>query len=194
MHYLFIDCSSGLTIGLLDQKLEWLDFQTLDHKKPSEIIHQQLHFLIEKYQLRLNEVQCFCASGPGSYTGMRLSEGLVQLLELSGMKIYSFHHFNIPKLIGIEKGYWVTPAFKGEIFVYNWNLNQEEKILVKQNEIKFQDKSLGYTLENSNEFFSGLVSTKFLIKNEPQKLFTSVMDKKLRVKPFYFRTLEEEFR
>lgn len=194
MHSLFVDSTSGLVIGLLDSNFCWLEYLSLDEKKPSEIIHFEIFNLLKKYNLKLSEMQCFISSGPGSYTGMRLSEGLAQVFELEKIPVYSFYHFDVPKLSGVLNGFWVSNAFKGQIFVYNWNGDEVEKHLLNKDAFVIEEKKLGFTLDASDPLFSNLVSTKNLIKEKASVIFPKVSAKRLREQPFYFRSIDEEFR
>lgn len=194
MHSLFIDSTSGLEIGLLDSKFNWVEYHSLDEKKPSEVIHSEVYNLVKKYNLELNAMRLFVTSGPGSYTGMRLSEGLAQIFEMSGLAVFSFFHFEVPKLCGIKQGFWATNAFKGQVFIYNWNEDESEKTLVDKKDFVIESAKLGYTLDKSDALFEGLLTTKELIHKDSHALFAKVLKLQLRVPPFYFRTLEEEFR
>lgn len=194
MHSLFVDSTSGLVIGLLDSNYSWVEYMSLDEKKPSEIIHFEIFNLLKKYNLKLTEMQCFVSSGPGSYTGMRLSEGLAQVFELSHMTVYSFYHFDVPRFCGVPKGFWASNAFKGQIFVYNWNGDEVEKHLVNKEVFVIGDETLGFTLETLDPIFSNLVSTKDLIKNKAPEIFSKISARKLREAPYYFRSIDEEFR
>lgn len=194
MNSIFIDSTSGLEIGLLDSKFNWVEYHALDEKKPSEVIHTEIYQLLGRHNLDTKNVRLFVTSGPGSYTGMRLSEGLAQIFEMSGNQVFSFFHFEVPSLIGIQKGFWMTNAFKGQVFVYSWNPDGHEKNLVNKSEFKLLHDQNGFTLDNTDPLFSGLKTTKDLIHKEAHKLFSKVFELRMRVPPFYFRTLEEEFR
>lgn len=194
MYSLFIDSTAGLDIGLLDSKLDWVEYHSLDEKKPSEVIHTEIYQLTQKYKLELKNMRLFVTSGPGSYTGMRLSEGLAQIFEMSLLPVFSFCHFDVPRLAGISHGYWVTNAFKGQVFVYRWNGDESEKTLINKTDFIIEDQKLGYTLDKVDPLFDGLSTTKELIKKNAPKLFAKVLELKMRVPPYYFRTLEEEFR
>ncbi|MBC7539253.1 MAG: hypothetical protein H7281_10560 [Bacteriovorax sp.] len=194
MHSLYVDSTSGLVIGLLDSNYSWVEYLSLDEKKPSEIIHFEIFNLLKKYNLNLAEMQCFVSSGPGSYTGMRLSEGLAQVFELSHISVYSFYHFDVPSLSGVSKGFFATNAFKGQVFVYKWNGNDVEKYLVNKDLFIIEEEKLGFTLDASDPIFSNLVSTKSLIKDNAPDIFSKVSERKLRFAPYYFRSLDEEFR
>jgi tRNA threonylcarbamoyladenosine biosynthesis protein TsaB len=194
VYSLFVDSTLGLVIGLLDANYSWVEFMSLDEKRPSEIIHFEIFNILSKHNLKLKDMQCFVASGPGSYTGMRLSEGLAQIFELEKVPVYSFYHFNVPALCGILKGFWATNAFKSQVFIYNWNEGEHENHLVNKDAFTIVDESCGYTLDTKDSLFINLVSTKSLIKNKSQDLFSKVKSLNLRVDPYYFRTLDEEFR
>ncbi|MDD4973364.1 MAG: hypothetical protein PHY93_03390 [Bacteriovorax sp.] len=193
MHSLFVDSTSGLVIGLLDSNYSWVEYMSLDEKKPSEIIHFEIFNLLKKYSLNLADMQCFVSNGPGSYTGMRLSEGLAQVFELVHMPVYSFYHFDVPRLSGVPRGFWATNAFKGQVFVYNWNGDEVEKHLLNKDAFFIEEEKLGFTLDTSDPIFSNLVSTKSLIKNKAPEIFSKVEALKLRKAPYYFRSLDEEF-
>ncbi len=194
MYSLFIDTTSGLEIGLLDSSFTWLEYTSVKDLKPSEVIHYKIFELLKKYNLNITQIRCFVSSGPGSYTGMRLSEGLAQVFEMNGMKVYSFYHFEVPMLIGIIRGFWTTNAFKGQVFIYNWSEGISEKELINKELLSISDANLGFTIDNTEANFTKLTSTKELIKNQASKLFLKLLEKNMRVEPYYFRTLDEEFR
>lgn len=195
MHSLFVDSTSGLVIGLLDSNYTWVEYMSLDEKKPSEIIHFEIFNLLKRHNLKLSDMQCFVSSGPGSYTGMRLSEGLAQIFELSNTPVFSFYHFDVPGLSGVTKGFWATNAFKGQVFIYNWNGDVVEKHLINKDAFEIENVECGFTLDTSTDpLFLNLTSTKNLIREKAFEIFSKVCAKKLRKEPYYFRSLDEEFR
>jgi tRNA threonylcarbamoyladenosine biosynthesis protein TsaB len=194
VHSLFVDSTSGLTIGLLDSNYSWVEYMSLDEKKPSEIIHFEIFNLLKKHNLKLANMQCFVSSGPGSYTGMRLSEGLAQVFELNHMPVYSFYHFDIPRFSGITEGFWITNAFKGQLFVYQWKGDQVEKQLINKDAFVIENQKMGFTLDLNDPLFLNLVSTKNLLKDKASEIFSKISSQKLREAPYYFRPLDEEFR
>ena len=196
MHSLYVDSTSGLVIGLLDANFKWVSYNDNNEKKPSEVIHVEIYNLIKKYNLDLTTMNFFFSAGPGSYTGMRLGEGIAQVLAWEDRNVYSFLHFEVPKFIGVKKGFWVTNAFKGQIFSYNWNLDTDssEKELINSADFKIIDPELGYTLASDSKDFSHLKNTKDLIKNSSELIFSHVYKEKMREAPYYFRTLDEEFK
>jgi len=193
VHSLFVDSTSGLIIGLLDSNYSWVEYMSLDEKKPSEIIHHEIFNLLIKHKLNLADMQCFVSNGPGSYTGMRLAEGLAQIFELNKMPVFSFYHFDVPRLTGTARGFWATNAFKGQVFIYSWNGDEVEKHLVNKDAYQIEDELLGYTLDSKDPFFANLASTKDLIKDKATVLFSKVAELKIRMPPYYFRSLDEEF-
>lgn len=193
MHSLFVDSTLKLVVGLLDSNYSWLEYLNFDEKKPSEIIHFEIFNLIKKYDLSLTNIQCFVMGGPGSYTGMRLTEGLAQIFELNHMQVYSFYHFQVPVLCGIPKGFWASNAFKGQVFIYSWDGEHREKKLLDKNLFVVENEKQGFTLDTTDLLFQNLVSTQKLIKEKSPEIFAQVSVKKLREPPYYFRSLDEEF-
>lgn len=196
MHSLYVDSTSGLVIGLLDSEFKWVEYQDTNEKKPSEVIHVEIYNLIKKHNLNLRDMNFFFSSGPGSYTGMRLGEGIAQVLAWEDRNVFSFVHFEVPQMVGVEQGFWVTNAFKGQVFSYNWNTKTglAEKELIDSADFKIMNPELGYTLAADSKDFSQLKNTKDLIKNHSQVIFGHVYKEKMRQPPFYFRTLDEEFK
>jgi tRNA threonylcarbamoyladenosine biosynthesis protein TsaB len=199
MSYLFVDTSDHLVLGLLDSNYEWIELVETNDKKSSASIHAKIYELLKRHDLKIKDVKAlFQVAGPGSYTGMRISEGISQVLEWQKMPIYSFYHFVIPSILGESKGAWISRAFKGEIFLYEWragevktSLHDESELPRIESELKAE---LGEFWTHYNESFPEIPkSTGELLKNNSQKLFSYVADSQLREKPFYYRSLEKEF-
>lgn len=194
MHYIYVDVTSGLILGLLDASFNWVVYKESNEKKPSEIIHHEIHELISTNKVDKNNLEYFFSSGPGSYTGMRLGEGIAQILEWNKSTVYSFHQFEVPQLMGIQKGFWMTNAFKGQLFIYNWDGENSNIELLNTADVSVTDSNLGYTLSQDNELFKNLITSKSMIAKEPAKFFKKIKELKMRKQPYYFRTLEEEFK
>lgn len=196
MESLYVDSTSGLVVGLLDSNFKWIEYHDSKEKKPSEVIHIEIYNLISRHNLDLKKMNFFFSAGPGSYTGMRLGEGIAQILAWDEMKVFSFHHFDAPRIAGVEKGFWVTNAFKGQVFIYTWDKLGEagERNLVNASDFTMETPEFGYTLSSENKDFSSLKTTKDLIQQFPEKIFPKVLSEKMREAPYYFRTLDEEFR
>lgn len=213
MFSLFIDTSDSLTFGLLDQGKHWKAFKEMEEKRNSFRLHGQIDDLLRNHGLTWEEVGVlFQAAGPGSYTGMRVSEGFSSILEFLGKKIFSFHHFQVPFLLGVESGLFLTTAFKGEIFVYEWaeggegttTLWDKEEFLRKVSAWKEDLPRNIYcpspsALEILQKYGGPLGDFPFqftqnLLREHPQALFEKVAALALRCRPYYFRPLEKEFR
>lgn len=199
--YLFFDSSEYLSLGILDSAYNWVDFKRLTTKKNSEIFYGCLYDMLEKNELKLAQIKAvFQVAGPGSYTGMRLSEGLCQLLEWQGISVYSFYHFQVPKLLGRKKGGWVSEAFKGELFLYSWEGDSEDFLLLPKHG-RTNEEMLFEISKTTTPLFThydmGIFDCEFTadqIKDSPHVLFKRVFELELREKPYYYRPLEQEFR
>jgi len=194
MHYIYVDVTSGLILGLLDASFNWVVYKESNEKKPSEVIHREIHELISTNKVDKNNLEYFFSSGPGSYTGMRLGEGIAQILEWNKATVYSFHQFEVPQLMGIQKGFWMTNAFKGQLFIYSWDSEKSTIELINTTDVSVTNENLGYTLSQDNELFKNLITSKSMIAKEPAKFFKKIKELKMRKQPYYFRTLEEEFK
>lgn len=193
MSYLFLDSSNGLTLGLLNDELSWVELRELETKKTSDVVHGEIIDLLSKYNLELSKLDAvIMMAGPGSYTGMRVSEGIAQVLEFEGIKVYSFHSFRIPKLLGLDELIWVYPAFKREIF----KLEKGESTLLSLNEFETLRDTCGDKLathgdSSISEYCS--VNTLETLKNNPSSIFSIVVSSEFRDAPHYFRALDVEF-
>lgn len=199
--YLFFDSSEFLCVGLLDENFEWLDYKKLVTKKNSEVFHGTVFEMLNKHQLEITQMKGILqVAGPGSYTGMRLSEGMCQVLEWHKIPIFSFTHFKVPEILGVEKGAWISEAFKGEIFVYFWNQKKSGTELMKKadrDEAQILQKISDYYGPVYTHYDSGVYDCLFtgdLIRHRAPEIFSYVIEHKLREPPFYYRELEDEFR
>lgn len=191
MHFLFLDTTNGLTIGLLNPELNWLSYEKREEKKPSEVIHTLIDEQIKKYNLNFNQLTLITIAGPGSYTGMRLSEGIAHMLKVCGVKVISFFHFEVPFLSGQLNGKWISPAFKGEFFIYSWDKEVASKELMKESEVKFPESFF------SNQVFKKeyqIIDTSEVIHNNQKIVFENVIKRDKFFPSYYFRSLEEEFK
>lgn len=199
MAYLFIDTSDHLVLGLLDEDYNWLELLETEDKKSSASIHSHIYNLLEPRGLKVKDIKgLFQVAGPGSYTGMRISEGISQVLEWQNIPIYSFYHFSVPYILGMEKGAWVSKAFKNEIFLYEWRGSEVKKSLHAQDQLETLQESLRDELGEFWTHFEGIFDninnfSSHLIKGEQGKLFAHAAESCLREKPFYYRSLENEF-
>jgi tRNA threonylcarbamoyladenosine biosynthesis protein TsaB len=193
---LYLDTSEGLKLGLLNDEYNWVEYLELDTRRTSDVVHTQIVNLLEKHNSTIKDVdQVILMAGPGSYTGMRVAEGVAQVLELEGKRVYSFHSFRIPSFINLDSYRWCYPAFKGEIHVRKED-DSSELLLKKDFEKYVADNSvMTFITHGSNEVreFCQL-DTEEKLRTEPGLIFKKVVELELRDKPFYFRPADVEFK
>jgi tRNA threonylcarbamoyladenosine biosynthesis protein TsaB len=191
MHYLFLDSTNGLTLGLLDQEFNWVSYCDLNEKKPSEVLHSKVQALLDEEKLDFKDISLVAIAGPGSYTGMRLSEGFANIVKLSGTKVFSLFHFEIPKITGIEKGIWATNAFKGQTFFYEWDNDGNREYLLNNNDVNWKKEIFS---NNQESLFENVISTKELLRVQQKVIFKFAVERGQFFPAFYFRSLDEEFK
>ena len=205
MSYLYMDTSYHLVVGLLDDSLEFLDFTELLETKSSGIIHQVIFEMLQKHKMGPLELKgVIQAAGPGSYTGMRLSHGITQVFQWQGVERYGFYHFDVPLLLGVSEGYWIAKAFKREVFSYYWkgvegtsSLQPEKEFWAScQAKSVGEDKAAFYTHfpESLDKKIDNINSTHNMIKKRAPYFFKHIIENKIKEGPYYFRTLEKEFK
>lgn len=202
MAYLYLDTTEKLIIGFLDEKFNWKSYVDMEKNKTSALIHGLIHETLEENKCHEKDLTGFLSTnGPGSYTGVRLAEGIAQVFEWQKISCYSFYHFNVPSLIKSESvGAFFSKAFKGETFICDWDKNHEQRELLPNDLFKQRLETLE---KEGKEIFSHfdleyevpfrVQYTSDLIKDNPSILFPKVIEKKLRLPPFYYRTLDKEF-
>ena len=184
--YAFIDTTSKIIYGLLDAEFKWIDYCVLDSNKSSAKLHYLIHDTNEKNKISLKQItRIFYCAGPGSYTGMRISEGLVNIFAWQDFEYNSFYQFDIPKICGVKQGMWYSKAFKGEFFTYEWSEGSVgTRSLIKEDELdsKLVEPNLFTTVE-----------TVELIKNQSEIIFSKILKDNSKKELYYYRPLEEEF-
>ena len=193
--YLYLDTTRYLTIGVLNEKFQWVNYQKVNSLKSSGIIHSLIFQQLSALKMLPNQLAgMFYAAGPGSYTGIRVAEGIAQIFDWQGIKVYSFYHFDIPNLLGISSGSWCSKAFKDEIFIYSWRNLKQDVFLIRQQEWStFKKNHKEYLCADDQEDdFADLPQTSCQIYDNPEKIFSKVLGK--RCSPYYFRTLEQDFK
>ena len=195
--YLYIDSTEKLVIGLLNSDYEWVDYFEKDIRSASSQIQGIIHDnLLQKNNKSLEDItKVFQTSGPGSYTGMRVSEGLCQVLDWHDFPVYSFYHFEVPQLMGVEEGEWKANAYKGDVFTYKWKGEEENYHLERLESIKISEDESFYTHFHKDpfEFVEDKNLTSVMIKENPSKFFKLIESKGIRREPYYYRPLEVEF-
>ena len=193
---LFIDSSQYLQFGILDESFRWIELKEIKNRKGSAIMHGEIYELLKKYKMSILDVKnIFLGNGPGSYTGIRLGEGITQILKYEEIKICSFYTFEIPFFSGIHEGSWCVNAFKNEFFIHEW-----KNLDISQQLISF-DQFKNYTPKKGKLFYSGLnllekkmVNTIELIRSCSQQIFLNIYNRNQHLPPFYFRSIEREFK
>ncbi|MCY4645161.1 MAG: hypothetical protein OXB88_11140 [Bacteriovoracales bacterium] len=172
--------------------------------KSSKIIHREIFEMLYKHHIDVMKLKGIIhAAGPGSYTGVRLSYGMSQIFEWQGIKSYGFYHFDVPYFFGIKNGCWIARAFKGEIFNYCWeskknniSLLPEKNFFDSYSKGSLNEKESLYTHfpESLDQSEVMIYSTHQMIKEKPIFFFKHIVENNITKKPYYFRTLEKEFK
>lgn len=193
--HLYLDTSHFLSVGLLDDNFKWLHFEHHEKLQHSADIHAQIFEILKKFNVEALDLKSvFLCNGPGSYTGIRLGEGIAQLFELSQIPVYSFHQYEIAKILGVNEGQWVCHAFKKEVFNYFWNDEKVSSELIAADEWVKVTSAL-YTHQPSGpwESFKPILTTE-LLRDNPAPIFGHLKNNKIRRESYYFRPLDKEFK
>lgn len=194
--YLFLDSSSFIQVGILNEELNWLHHEIVANKKGSQVLHSVIHNNLKDQGLKISDIKTvFLANGPGSYTGIRVAEGICQVLELGGASVFTFHHFEVPALCGILDYDYYSEAFKGEVFHYKRRGEESDFSLIKEEDFKSRevDTECEYALDGEI-LGESLERIYKLFESRPQEIFNKVLERKDRQPPFYYRSVEKEFR
>lgn len=204
---LFIDTSYDVFVGLLNSSGKWEGKTVLKGFKASQILQKEIYSLLQLRNLDVNDIDgVITSSGPGFYTGMRLSEGVADVFKLKGLQHWSYYNFMIPSWYGHKKGLWMTKAYRGEYFFYLWNEKNSEKFLLQANELEAyfdQWKKLGVDFfihqesaidEKLKAFVASSIETVTLVENNPDILYQAILSAGLNEPSYYFRAPEDEFR
>jgi len=194
MKYLYIDSSHDLEFGVYNsQQKQWAGFKRVEGAQNSKILHHELYQLLQELDLNFNKITAVVInSGPGSYTGMRLTEGLAQILEWQKIEVYSFYHYQVPAILEIEKYYWISTAFKGEWFIYS-HKDQSKKLIRDTQLLDFI--SHAKPINTHYDFKkNGLIETSHLIHENFDRLLQHLERHHVRESVYYFREAEVEFK
>lgn len=196
MPRLFFDTSAQLKVGLLDENYNWIDFKKIETKKISQVIHYEIFSMLEKRNLSVKDIdKVFTISGPGSYTGMRISNGISDVFNFSGIETYSFYSYEVPSLSLIDDYFWITKAFKGEVFIYRNKHGDIKKELIEINKVQLDELKQENVYSDGSFAFNGvhLKDVSSLILENSKLIFQSVESNKLKRESYYFRDLDKEF-
>jgi tRNA threonylcarbamoyladenosine biosynthesis protein TsaB len=191
--YLFIDSTVNITLGILDEEFNWLEYNYIESKKSSALLHAEIERALINHNLKVNDIKgLIYMSGPGSYTGMRVSEGMAQIFKWRNFPVYSFYHFDIPNILKIEEGYFVSKAFKGELFVCNTKTLDKQLVPTASIDSVICKKII-YTNEIDSKILN-TVSTSKIIERNPNEIFSNIVANKINNQIYYYRALEDEFK
>lgn len=194
--YLFLDTSAYIQVGLLDEELNWIHYELIPNRKGSQVIHKIIYETMKIFNLTFKELKgILLSNGPGSYTGIRIGEGVAQILALEDISVYSFYHYEVPVFCGVTQYQFYERAFKGEIFEYIRNGNEEVRHLITEEKFQSLDFGADNLYHLTGELLDKtLLSIYELFKHKPQKIFSKVIERAEHLPPYYFRPLEKEFR
>lgn len=160
--------------------------------------------MFEDHKLKVKDIKAlFNVSGPGFYTGLRLSEGLCDVFKFFDIPHYSFYSYELPLICGYNEGAWFTKAYKGEYFLHCWRDRdvKSELFATKDVEIKLNELTLPLFIHSasaldthSTGLVKNFISTSDLLKESSEKIFKHILEHKPQRESFYFRAPEDEFR
>lgn len=202
MSVLFLDSSYDISLGLLSEDLSWRDFRTFKGQRASSTLQTETHRLLKDFHLKARDLsKLVTLAGPGFYTGLRLSEGFTDVTSFFGISRFSFYSYEVPELLGVSEGTWLTKAYRGEYFAYVWKEGENRRELLSVKDLEsfrptgevfiHSESSLD---EKLTPFTNDARKTIDLIRNSSQELFKKIIDQKLSRESFYFRAPEDEFR
>ncbi len=185
---IIIDTSHKVCIWLV-QKDTIVD-DSITEEQPSKALLIKMHEVLSRNKISLEEIDCFYfCKGPGSYTGLRISQGLEDYLKFNNLNCYDYYSFEILKVI--ESGYiFISNAFKNEFFVSEFKNDEIHYQKIKKedlNSYKENKRLLSYDVK------LGDIDYLDVFKNEFNQFFKEVLNRKNQREVFYYRTLSEEY-
>jgi len=199
LSYLFIDSTYELTLGVLDDGLNWLSYERETGQKASQIIQKKAFELLSKHNLKSENLSgIITVNGPGFYTGLRLAEGFADVFSFFGVKQFSMYSYEIPLWCGYSEGTWFTKAYRGEYFFYRWKNAENSQELMAAKDLKISEgQYFIHSPASLDTLSAGMIQNPIetfeLLKTSPQKIFPHVLNG-LKREPFYFRAPEDEFK
>ncbi len=194
--YLFLDTSAYIQVGLLDEDFNWVHYELIQNRKGSQLIHKVIYDTMKDFDLSFKSIKgILLANGPGSYTGIRIGEGVSQILALEGTPVYSFYHYEVPLFCGVEEYKFFERAFKGEVFEYHQNSEDSSSQLITEEKFKASDLTEDHLYHLTGELLDQvLLSIYGLFQKHSKEIFSKVVERGEHLPPYYFRPLEKEFR
>ena len=191
--WLYLDTTSNLTLGLFDRSEKWWveEFKT---QKTSLILQEKIWSLLDKHTIKLSQIESIVyMAGPGSYTGMRIGKGFIDICEWQGIDTYSLYHFHVPQMLGQGHGLFVENAFKNEWFIYDYSTQKSELISREQLEQKVLGIENLFSIEGKINGAPSL-ATKKLVHENGVELMKKVVGEKRSEDLLYYRPMNQEFR
>lgn len=120
MKTLYLDTAYNQILGVVENG-QWLFHERSSGQKASAILHGTLQRACEKLGMEASDIQqVIYLAGPGFYTGLRTGYGVAETLRLLGKEILSFYAHEVPRILGETNYYWLTKAYRGEIFLHRF--------------------------------------------------------------------------
>jgi tRNA threonylcarbamoyladenosine biosynthesis protein TsaB len=199
---LFVDSTYDVTLALLSDAGEWVEFTTFRGQKASSTLQREAQRMLAKAGVRPMDLSAVVTvAGPGFYTGLRLCEGFADVFAFFGVPQFSFYSFEVPRWCGVAAGSWLTKAYRGEYFFCHWDSGGERRVLTDAQGIVAEigkgplfSHSETALDEKLRAVLGQHTSTLDLLRQHPRLLWDVVRAQELRRESFYFRAPEDEFR
>lgn len=205
MRSLFFDTSYGMTTGIFNENYEWIDFQSDLNPRSSNQIQKKINEMLVKNKISIESLEGFVhCSGPGSYTGLRVSNGMAEFIKMEVKRpVYSFYHHEMAKWIS-PKCIFISKAFKGEYFLYDGYQGEKahfirEAELVEILEKKGKDQEIYTSYRQGldqfiiDHFKDQIIETYSLFQRD-KKILKSIIKEKMVRPLFYYRSIDQEFK
>lgn len=202
MTTLFLDTTYNQILGFLDEKGAWIDYRETSGQKSSAQLHLELQKVVDVHKINKNDIKSVLyVAGPGFYTGLRIAYGIAEMLKLEDRQLLSFHSFDIPRMLNVNEYTWVTKAYRGEIFIYEYKNNASTFRLLSEKEFLQIDFSGPIYIHHAFAL-DELMRQKIVQFKETQTLlienivsvFNYCTFHQSSSELFYFRPPEEEFK
>lgn len=199
--YLYLDTTFGATIGLLKADFTWKDYLENSDQKTASLIHSSIDQLCQKNQVQIKSLKGLIqVSGPGGYTGLRVSDGMSQTFAWMGFATYSFYHYEVLSLLSIHEGRWMANAFKGELFIFDQK-NKSYSLMKEKDWFANPHSAQLYTnyfsafspTAKSQLNSSQFIETSRLIKDNSPAIFSKIVNEARKREIFYYRPIDQEF-
>ncbi len=195
---LFIDTSHYLNLGIFDESLSWIDFESSSEKKSSQIIHKLIFDLLSRNNFQVSHLsRIVYSAGPGSYTGIRVAKGIAEVFNLEGILVNNFWFQDLLTDLSIKDSCFISNAFKGEYFFAFLESGELKQKLIPINDVDLNLEKFSccyicgdIPAKSKYEKFKAVID---LVKENPEDIFSKVFKENRLKEVFYYRALEEEF-